>query len=55
MATKTNARKELYQQRIKQGLCPRCGGKVKKSSRFKYCDDCRTYFTAHRAVFLGFF
>jgi Zn finger protein HypA/HybF involved in hydrogenase expression len=37
-------RKAQYQLRKKQGLCPRCGIKVRKSSPFKYCDDCRSYF-----------
>jgi ribosomal protein L37AE/L43A len=44
MPNKTNERKEQYHQRVEQGLCPRCGGKVKKSSPFKYCDDCRSYY-----------
>jgi NMD protein affecting ribosome stability and mRNA decay len=44
MPPKTNARVENYHQRLEQGLCPRCAGKVKKSSPYKYCDDCRTYF-----------
>jgi ribosomal protein S27AE len=44
MPGKPNERKKQYQQRKSQGLCPRCGAKVKKSSPFKYCDDCRSYF-----------
>jgi NMD protein affecting ribosome stability and mRNA decay len=44
MPTKTTERKKQYQLKKKQGLCPRCGGKIKKSSPFSYCDDCRSYF-----------
>jgi NMD protein affecting ribosome stability and mRNA decay len=44
MPAKLSERRAQYQQRKKQGLCPRCGAKVKKSSPFKYCDDCRSYF-----------
>jgi ssDNA-binding Zn-finger/Zn-ribbon topoisomerase 1 len=44
MPAKTGVRKEQYRQRLKEGLCPRCGVKVRKNSRFKYCDGCREYF-----------
>jgi len=37
-------RKKVYQKRKKTGLCPRCGNKVKKSSPYINCDDCREYF-----------
>jgi rRNA maturation protein Nop10 len=44
MPGKPSERKAQYQQRKKQGLCPRCGVKIKKTSPYKYCDDCRSYF-----------
>jgi len=37
-------RKKTYHKRLKTGLCPRCGGKVKKSSPYKTCDDCREFY-----------
>jgi len=39
-------RKELYQERKEQGLCPRCGKKNKKS-QFVNCADCRAYYRGH--------
>jgi rRNA maturation endonuclease Nob1 len=44
MPSKTSARMVKYYQRLEQGLCPRCGGKVKKTSPHKYCEDCRSYY-----------
>jgi Zn finger protein HypA/HybF involved in hydrogenase expression len=44
MATEPAERRKVYLKRKKTGLCPRCGQKVKKSSKFKMCDDCREYF-----------
>ena len=37
-------RKKTYHKRLKGGLCPRCGGKVKKSSPYKTCDSCREFY-----------
>ncbi|MCL2230524.1 MAG: hypothetical protein FWC01_05460 [Treponema sp.] len=37
-------RKKNYHKRLKGGLCPRCGGKVKKSSPYKTCDACREFY-----------
>jgi len=37
-------RKKKYQKRLKSGLCPRCDGKVKKSSPYKTCDTCREFY-----------
>ena len=37
-------RKKDYTKRKKLSLCPRCGKKNKKSSKFTYCDECREYF-----------
>ena len=34
-------RKERYNNRIKKGKCPRCGGKVKKG--YTLCTDCCDY------------
>jgi len=31
----------IYRTRKKKGLCPNCGGKVKKNSSFIFCDNCR--------------
>jgi len=42
--TDTIERKKTYHKRLKGGLCPRCGGKVKKSSPYKNCDTCREFF-----------
>ena len=42
-------RKKTYQQRLKDHLCPRCGGKVKKSSPYKTCDTCREYYRNYQA------
>jgi len=36
--------KILYNKRKKSGLCPCCGGKVKKSSPYKHCEECREYY-----------
>jgi NMD protein affecting ribosome stability and mRNA decay len=44
MPAENTERKKQYRQRLEQGLCPRCGTKVKKSSPFKYCEDCRSYY-----------
>ncbi|MDR0501822.1 MAG: hypothetical protein LBH16_00725 [Treponema sp.] len=37
-------RRKIYLKRKKSGLCPRCGNKVKKTSKFINCDDCREYY-----------
>jgi len=42
--TEPAERKKTYHKRLKGGLCPRCGGKVKKSSPFKTCDNCREFY-----------
>jgi len=42
--TEPAIRKKTYHKRLKSGLCPRCGGKVKKSSPYKTCDDCREFY-----------
>jgi len=44
MSAEAVERKKIYSKRKKSGLCPRCGGKVKKNSKFIYCDDCREYY-----------
>ena len=44
MATEPAERKKTYLKRKKTGLCPRCGGDIKKNSKFIYCDDCREYY-----------
>jgi rubredoxin len=43
-------RKVLYTKRKKRGECPRCGTKLKKSSKFSYCDDCRKFFRKYNKV-----
>ncbi|MDR0321187.1 MAG: hypothetical protein LBI28_06765 [Treponema sp.] len=47
MPNKPSKRKILYAQRKKSGCCPRCGGKVKKTSKFIFCDDCRAFFRGY--------
>ncbi|MCL2442941.1 MAG: hypothetical protein FWD13_05675 [Treponema sp.] len=42
-------RKKQYHKRRRAGLCPRCGGKVKKSSPFKTCDTCREYYRNYQS------
>jgi len=37
-------RRKIYSKRKKNGLCPRCGSKIKKNGKFKYCDACREYY-----------
>jgi len=44
MPTELKERRKIYSQRKKSSLCPRCGGKKKKNSKFIYCDDCREFF-----------
>jgi ribosomal protein S27AE len=44
MAESLSVRQKRYHGNIKQGLCPRCGSKKKKNSKFSFCDDCRSYF-----------
>ena len=44
MATEPSERRVVYLKRKKSGCCPRCGNKKKKSSKFIYCDDCRSFF-----------
>ena len=44
MSAGNSDRRVLYQQRKKEGLCPRCGNKKKKSEKFIYCSDCREFF-----------
>ncbi|MCL2810021.1 MAG: hypothetical protein FWD24_08195 [Treponema sp.] len=47
MAQDLAVRRKDYLKRKKSGLCPRCGKKIKKSSKFKMCDDCREYFRSY--------
>jgi len=44
MATEPKERRKTYLKRKKSGLCPRCGNKIKKTSKYKLCDDCREFF-----------
>ena len=44
MPAETIDRKKVYVKRKKSGLCPRCGNKIKKNSRFTYCEVCREYY-----------
>jgi len=44
MATELAERRKVYLKRKRSGLCPRCGNKVRKSSKFKMCESCREYF-----------
>ena len=47
MATELSERRKTYLKRKKSGLCPRCGVKIKKTSKFKMCDSCREYFRTY--------
>jgi ribosomal protein S27AE len=40
-------RRKNYLTRKKSGCCPRCGQKVKKNSKFSFCDDCRSFFRSY--------
>jgi len=42
--TEAKEKKKIYHTRLRGGLCPRCGGKVKKSSPYKTCDTCREFY-----------
>jgi len=44
MPAKATERRITYNQRKEQGLCPRCGAKIKKKGKFIFCDDCRAFF-----------
>ena len=44
MLSESAERRKKYLQRKKGSLCPRCGSKIKKTSKFIYCDDCREYY-----------
>jgi len=45
--TEPSERRKTYLKRKKSGLCPRCGVKIKKTSKYKMCDDCREYFRSY--------
>ncbi|MDR0301687.1 MAG: hypothetical protein LBI04_05145 [Treponema sp.] len=47
MSTGADERRVLYLKRKKSGCCPRCGNKLKKTSKFIYCDDCREFFRGY--------
>jgi Zn finger protein HypA/HybF involved in hydrogenase expression len=40
-------RRKIYLKRKKNGCCPRCGQKVKKNSKFTFCDSCRLFFRGY--------
>jgi len=44
MPTEASERRIIYLQRKERGYCPRCGNKVRKNSKFTYCEDCRSFF-----------
>jgi len=44
MPAKKTEKQIVYLQRKKNGCCPRCGVKVRKNSKFIYCEDCRAFF-----------
>ena len=44
MSANMSERKKIYLERKEKGLCPRCGNKRKKSSKFIICDDCREFY-----------
>jgi Zn finger protein HypA/HybF involved in hydrogenase expression len=40
-------RRKIYLKRKKSGCCPRCGQKIKKNSKFTFCDSCRLFFRGY--------
>jgi len=44
MPTNSVEKRTVYLQRKEQGCCPRCGKKVRKNSKYIYCEDCRAFF-----------
>jgi len=51
MATESSERRVLYTKRKKRGECPRCGAKLKKNSKYSFCDDCRAFFRSYNKKF----
>jgi hypothetical protein len=49
MPAEASERRKDYLKRKKSGCCPRCGDKLKKTSKFKYCDSCREYFREYNS------
>ena len=47
MPSLPSERRKTYIKRKKSGCCPRCGQKVKKTSKFIFCDDCRGFFRGY--------
>ncbi|MCL2185438.1 MAG: hypothetical protein FWB86_06265 [Treponema sp.] len=47
MPTDAAERKVIYRSRKKDGCCPRCGVKKKKSDKFIYCGDCRAFYRGY--------
>ena len=49
MALNSKERRSEYIKRQKEGLCPRCGKKKRKTEKFSYCDECREFFRGYHA------
>jgi len=48
MPTENSERRIVYLQRKKDGCCPRCGNKKRKTEKFSYCDECREFFRSYQ-------
>jgi len=44
MSVSNKERRSVYLQRKKEGLCPRCGAKKKKSEKSSYCGNCLEFY-----------
>jgi len=44
MPTTNKERRTVYLERQRQGLCPRCGKKKRKTEKFSYCEECRAFY-----------
>ena len=53
MPTKPSKKKTVYLERKEHGCCPRCGKKMRKNSKFIFCEDCRAYFRSYNEKISG--
>lgn len=44
MPNTNKERRAVYLERQRQGLCPRCGKKKRKTEKMSYCNECREFF-----------
>jgi len=48
MPSENKERRTVYLERQRQGLCPRCGKKKRKTEKHSYCEDCRAFFRGYQ-------